>query len=296
MNPWINYHHLNYFRVIALEGSISKAAEKLKIGQSTLSAQLKLFEETIGIPLFEHKHRRLVLTEQGMLALEYANEIFKMGDELLEVLHDRKIPSRPHVQFGALDSVPKHVVLAVAKAALKAGRCTVSFLEGNGDELMREMELHKIDLVIANYVPHIRDDLKVYSRLVAKHSVSIYGSKKFLPLRKNYPESLQDATFVLPTAHSKLRHDIEHFFKSKKINLDIAVETQDTELQKLMGVESMGLIPLTSVAAEPFVKEKKLFEIGKLPGVYEEIFFLSLSRKIENPISSQIMKHMSFVK
>lgn len=292
MDHWINYHHLNYFRVVALEGTISKAAVKLKIGQSTLSAQLKLFEDTIGINLFEHKHRKLVLTEQGMLALEYANEIFKMGDELLEVLHDRKVPSRPHVQFGALDSVPKHVVLAVAKAALKAGRCTVSFLEGNGEELMREMELHKIDLVISNFIPRFRDDLKIYSRLIAKHPVSIYGAKEFLHLRKNFPNSMENATFILPTAHSKLRHDIEHFFKSKKINLDIAVETQDTELQKLMGIDGMGLIPLTPSSAASYIKEKKLVEIGKMPGVYEEIFFLSLSRKIENPISGMIMKQM----
>lgn len=294
MNHWINYHHLNYFRVIALEGSISKAALKLKLGQPTLSAQLKQFEETIGIPLFEHKHRKLILTEQGMLALEYANEIFKMGDELLEALHDRVVPSRPHVQFGALDSVPKHAVLAVAKAALKAGRCTVSFLEGNGEELMREMALHKIDLVISNYIPRIRDDLKIYSRSIAKSPVSIYGSKEFLHLKKDFPRSLENATFILPTAHSKLRHDIEHFFKAKKINLDIAVETQDTALQKLMGIDSLGLIPLTSFAAQTYIKEKKLFEIGKIPGVYEEIFFLSLSRKIENPISSHIMKHFGW--
>ncbi|RPJ74787.1 MAG: LysR family transcriptional regulator, partial [Alphaproteobacteria bacterium] len=139
MNHWINYHHLNYFRVIAIEGSISKASEKLKIGQPTLSAQLKQFEDTIGIQLFERKHKKLILTESGILALEYANEIFKMGGELLEALHDRLVPSRPHVQFGALDSVPKHVVLSIAKAALNAGRCTVSFLEGNGEELVREM-------------------------------------------------------------------------------------------------------------------------------------------------------------
>ena len=291
MNHWINYHHLNYFRVIALEGSISKAAVKLKIGQPTLSAQLKQFEETIGIPLFEHQHRKLVLTEQGILALEYANEIFNLGDELLDVLHDRKVLTRPHVQFGALDSVPKHVVLSVAKAALKVGRCTVSFLEGNGEELMREMALHKIDLVISNYIPRIRDDLKIYSRSVAKFPVSIYGPKEFLHLKKDFPKSLENATFILPTAHSKLRHDIEHFFKARKINLDIAVETQDTALQKLMGVDGLGLIPLSSVAAQSYVKEKKLYEIGKIPGVYEEIFFLSLSRKIENPISSHIMRN-----
>lgn len=293
MNHWINYHHLNYFRIIAQEGSISKAAVKLNIGQPTLSAQLKQFEETIGIPLFEHKHRKLVLTEQGILALEYANEIFNLGDELLDALHDRKVPSRPHVQFGALDSVPKHIVLNVAKAALKAGRCTVSFLEGNGEELMREMAMHKIDLVISNHIPRIRDDLKIYSRSIAKLPVSIYGSKEFLPFKKDFPKSLENASFILPTAHSKLRHDVEHFFKSHKINLDIAVETQDTALQKLMGIDSLGLIPLTSIAAQSYVKEKKLFELGKIPGIYEEIFFLSLSRKIENPISSYIMKNFT---
>ncbi len=291
MLNWINYHHLNYFRVIALEGSISKAAVKLKIGQPTLSAQLKQFEETIGIQLFERKHKKLILTESGMLALEYANEIFKMGGELLEVLHDRFVPTRPHVQFGALDSVPKHVVLAVAKAALKAGRCTVSLLEGDGEELIREMQLHKIDLVIANYIPNIKDDLKIYSRSISKFPINIYGSKKYIPLKKKFPNSLQDAPFILPTSHSKLRRDIENFFQTNRISFDIVAETQDTALQKLMGIDGLGLIPLTQSAAQPHIDENKLFEIGKIPGVYEEVFLLSSGRKIENPISSLIMKH-----
>ncbi|MBP9681444.1 MAG: LysR family transcriptional regulator [Bacteriovorax sp.] len=291
LNYWINYHHLNYFRVIALEGSISKAAEKLKIGQPTLSAQLKQFEETIGIQLFERKHKKLILTESGHLALEYANEIFKMGGELLEVLHDRFVPNRPHVQFGALDSVPKHIVLSIAKAALHAGRCTVSLLEGSGDELLKEMALHKIDLVIANYIPNHGSDVKIYSRSISKSPIYIYGSKKFKHLGKNFPLSLQESSFILPTSHSKLRQDIQQFFQANRISVDIVAETQDTALQKLMAIDELGLIPLTREAAQSYVDEKKLFEIGQIKGVYEEIFLLSSSRKIENPISSLIMKH-----
>ncbi len=291
MTNWINYHHLNYFRVIALEGSISKAAIKLKLGQPTLSAQLKQFEDTIGIQLFERKHKKLILTESGVLALDYANEIFKLGSELLEVLHDRFIPSRPHVQFGALDSVPKHFVLAVAKAALKAGRCTVSLLEGNGEELIREMQLHKIDLVIANYIPNIKDDLKIYSRSISKSPIYIYGSKKFNYLKKDFPNTLQETPFILPTAESKLRRDIENFFQSNRISYDLVAETQDTALQKLMGIDGLGLIPLTRSAAQSHIDDNELFEIGKITGVYEEMFLLSSGRKIENPISSIIMKH-----
>lgn len=291
MNHWINYHHLNYFRVIASEGSISKAAEKLKIGQPTLSAQLKQFEDTIGIQLFERKHKKLILTESGNLALEYANEIFKMGGELLEVLHDRFVPNRPHVQFGALDSVPKYIVLSIAKAALRTGRCTVSLLEGSGDDLIREMVLHKIDLVIANYIPNHSNDIKIYSRSISKSPVYIFGSKKFKNLSKNFPSSLHESSFILPTSHSKLRQDIHHFLQASKVSVDIVAETQDTALQKLMAIDDLGLIPLTREAAKNYVDDKKLYEIGKVDGVYEEIFLLSASRKIENPISSMIMKH-----
>jgi LysR family transcriptional activator of nhaA len=102
---------------------------------------------------------------------------------------------------------------------------------------------------------------------------------------------LQDAPFVLPTAHSKLRRDIENFFQANRIAFDIVAETQDTALQKLMGIEGLGLIPLTQSAAQIHLDENKLFEIGEITGVDEEIFLLSSSRKIENPISSVIMKH-----
>jgi LysR family transcriptional activator of nhaA len=111
MFPWMNYHHLYYFKVIAEEGSVSKAAQKLHIGQPTLSAQLKQFEESLQITLFERQHKKLILTEQGKVALEYAQSIFKMGNEMVEVLNDRLISTRTHLQIGALDSIPKQIIL-----------------------------------------------------------------------------------------------------------------------------------------------------------------------------------------
>jgi LysR family transcriptional activator of nhaA len=104
---WLNYHHLYYFMTIAELNSISKAAEKLLLGQPTLSAQLKQFEENLGVQLFERHHKKLILTEHGSLALVYARNIFKMGDEMYEALHDRMKPSKINVQLGALDSIPK---------------------------------------------------------------------------------------------------------------------------------------------------------------------------------------------
>src|SRR3989338_5357862 len=109
----LNYHHLYYFKTIAIEGGIAKAAEKLRLGQPTLSTQLKQLEVMVGKPLFERRNRKMILTEAGKAALDYANEIFRLGDEMLEVLQDKLVANATHLQIGALDSVPKSIILSL---------------------------------------------------------------------------------------------------------------------------------------------------------------------------------------
>ncbi len=190
MDSWLNYHHLYYFRVIASEGSIAKAAQKLRLGQPTLSAQLKQLEDRIGIQLFDRQHKKLILTESGRIALEYATEIFKMGHEMVEVLHDRLIPERTHVQLGALDSILKHLIFRLVKAAYALGPCSVSILEGKDDELIRELSTHRIDLILTNHIPSIADGKHIYSRLIAKLPVVVCAAPQFKSLKKGFPTSL----------------------------------------------------------------------------------------------------------
>lgn len=87
----LNYHHLYYFYVIAKEGSIAKACGRLLLAQPTLSAQLKQFEKNIGRPLFERRPRKLTLTEEGRIVLDYAESIFELGEEMRDALNDRPL-------------------------------------------------------------------------------------------------------------------------------------------------------------------------------------------------------------
>ncbi|MDD5657668.1 MAG: LysR family transcriptional regulator, partial [Elusimicrobia bacterium] len=93
----LNYHHLYYFFVVAREGSVAKAKEKLLLSQPTISAQIKELEEYLGHPLFERRKQRLHLTEDGRMALDYAERIFDLGEELKDVLSDRP----PHARLRA---------------------------------------------------------------------------------------------------------------------------------------------------------------------------------------------------
>lgn len=291
-NQWLNYHHLHYFYTIAKEGSIAKAAEKLKIGQPTLSTQLKQLEDALGKNLFERRKQRLFLSEAGRVAYQYADQVFQLGAEMVEVLHDRLQNNRVHVQIGSLDSVPKSIILDVILQAYKYGNCNVSVLEGAGGDLLRELSAHQIDLLLSNYPPNV-DFKTVYARSIAKLDVVVCAAPKYKHLKKNFPVSLEGQPFIFPTVHSKLRRDLDHFFLVNGIRVDRIAETQDTSLQKLLGQEAVGLIPIAEAAAADLIKEKKLISLGKLKGVYEEIWLMAADRKIDNPIAAKLMKGFS---
>ncbi|MBK9293409.1 MAG: LysR family transcriptional regulator [Oligoflexia bacterium] len=293
MDKWLNYHHLFYFKTIAEFGSVTKAAGKLHLGQSALSTQLMQFEDKLGVLLFERKHKKLILTEAGMATLDYANEIFKLGSELLEVLQDRLIPQQTHVQLGALDSIPKNIIYSLIKAAYKINECNVTVLEGKDDELLRELAAHRIDLILTNHLPRVGDGVKIVSKSIAKLPIWVCGHIKFSELKRDFPKSLMGKPFILPTHHSFLRASLDHFFKLNQISVKAIAETQDTSLQKIIGSDGLGLMALSSFEAGLLLKETGLKKIGTLPGVFEEIYLVAAARKIENPISSALFKSFS---
>lgn len=290
----LNYQHLFYFKTIATEGGIAKAAEKLRLGQPTLSAQLKQLEESIGRQLFERRNRKMILTEAGRAALDYANQIFNLGSELVEVLQDRTVDDQPHLQIGALDSVPKGVVFSLVNNAHKLSpHCLVSILEGEGDRLFLELRNHRLDLLLSNFPPPLSEQGRVYSKLVARLPVAIFGTKSFSSLKRSYPQSLSEAPLVLPTSHSKLRHDIDHYFKLKDLKVNVVAETQDSSLQTLLALQGMGLAPLPEIHVKSAMQTEGLVKIGGLKGVFEEIWIISARRRLENPVAAGLMKSFS---
>lgn len=288
--PWVNYHHLLYFKTIAMEGGIANAAKKLRLGQPTLSTQMKQFEETIGHQLFDRSKRHIQLTEAGRMVLGYAVEIFKLGDEMLDSLNDQHVTTKIQVQIGAMDTVPKHLVLKIFQHAQSNFDCIVSVIEGHGDELLRELRAHRLDLVIANYPPPVGDNGGFYAKNIAKMPVAICGASKFTKLKRGFPQSIKDQPLVLPSLQSKLRHDVQDYFKLRDIHINIKAEVQDSSLQKLMGSHGDGLIPIALPAASEAIKNKELVIIGTMEDVYEELWLIAGQRRIQNPVAAAIMK------
>jgi len=101
---WLNYHHLLYFWMVAREGGVSKAAEKLRISQPTVSAQVKRLERALGERLLERQGRTVTLTEAGRVVYRYADEIFALGRELRETLRGRPSAGAAQLTVGVADT------------------------------------------------------------------------------------------------------------------------------------------------------------------------------------------------
>lgn len=287
---WLNYHHLLYFHTIAREGSVTAAAARLRIGQPALSAQLRELENQLGHKLFERKSRKLVLTEMGRIVLNYADDIFRLGREMLETVSDRPVSKKIHLSIGSLDGVAKQLIHRLVDFAYASGPCFISIFEGEGETLLRGLQTHQLDLVITNSPAPIAPLTEFRSRQVAEFEVAVCGAPKFKHLKSKFPKSLQDQPVVLPTGHSKLRRDFDQYLEGHKILIQPVGETQDIEVQKRLGISGLGVIPISLGAVKEELESGSLVILGKIPQVMEQIWITSASRKIENPLALKIMK------
>lgn len=173
---WLNYHHLLYFWMVAKEGGISRASEKLHLAQPTLSSQIRKLEKAIGAKLFDRVGRSMVLTDTGQMVFRYADEIFTLGRELTDALQG--VPGRDSVQFtvGVPDVLPKLVVYELLKPVLDVEEpVRLVCFEGKLHDLLAELALHRLDIVLSDSPLTPATHIKAFNHHLGESSVTVFA-------------------------------------------------------------------------------------------------------------------------
>ncbi len=287
---WLNYHHLNYFYTIASEGGITPATKKLKLAQSTLSSQLKQFEEAIGYQLFERKNRKLHLTDIGKKVYDYAHEIFSLGEELRESLGNFEDSLRVSVRLGIMDSVPKKLSRQLFQIVSNQHKARASITEESLSALCDRLEKHEIDLILANDKPPTDGKKsKFHAKLIGELKVVFVGTPDMVELKKEMPRSFNGQPMIMPGEHSPLRNEVLDYFKIKNIFPEIVAEVDDVELQKMLVLDGHGFSVLPLPTVEEELKTGELILLGSTPICHENLWLISAHRLIHNPIAKLLL-------
>lgn len=261
---WLNYHHLLYFWTVAKEGSVTRAAETLHLAQPTLSSQIKKLEKSVGHDLFERSGRSLALTETGQLVFRYADEIFGLGRELADVLHNRTDEDKSRFLVGVQGVLPKLVAYELLRPALECEENDYQIVcfEGKLNELLGELAMHRLDVVIADRPLTPDNHVRAFNHLLGKCGVTVYGTSKLArKYKKNFPQSLNSAPMLLPTQNTSLRRQLEQWFDDNEIYPTIEHEFEDSAVLKVFGQEGHGLFMTPTAIEEDVCKQYSVLSL-----------------------------------
>lgn len=284
----INFSHLRYFHAVAHEGNLTRAAESLHVSQSAVSVQIHKLEESLGARLFERRGRTLLLTAAGRLALDHADAIFGLGDRLAMAL--RKGQPEPSLRVGALATLSRNFQVAFLAPVLARGDVRLLLRSGELRALLKQLEAHRIDVLLSNLMPPRRAEVPWIAHVIAEQPVALVGVAPRVRRRRQWRELLASEPLVLPAPESGLRSAFDALVHRLKITPRIAAEADDMAMLRLLVRQDVGLGVIPPVVVRDELAAGVLVRAAGLPGLRETFVALTLPREFPNPLLAMLIQ------
>jgi LysR family transcriptional activator of nhaA len=291
MSTSFNYKHLYYFWVVAKEGGISRAADKLDMAVQTVSAQVRELERSLGYALLKPAGRGLVLTEAGLAAMQQADLIFQLGENLPSRVRDAVRAPTVRLAVGICDGLPKLVVHRLLLPVIGEPNLRLLCHEGDLDDLLGDLALHRLDVVLSDRPAPINPNIKLYNHALGSSTIAWYGTAAMVEAAgKDYPHSLADVPLLLPTAHTAVRSRLDQWFEQRAIRPLIVGEFEDGALLKTFGASGMGVFPAAEWVHDDLLAHYAVQRLGPCDGVTEHFYAIGTEKKVHHPLVQRLLQ------
>lgn len=282
----MNFKHLHYFWVTAKAGGVMRAGEQLHTTPQTLSGQIKLLEDWLGRKLFQKSGRSMELTEDGRLALSYADQIFTLGEELEVAVRQARGGQRVlDFKVGVADSVTKSIAYRLLEPALGVAE-PVRLLcsEGKFPDLLAKLALNQLDLVIADEPMSKRINVKAFNHPLGQTAMSFFCVPALkAQLQGPFPQCLNDMPMLIQGPQASVRQQWEGWLTRHQIHPRIIGEFDDGALMTAFAREGRGVFMAPSVMEAEIATQFGVEVIGRTDELQEEFFAVSVERRITHP-------------
>lgn len=283
---WLNYHHLQYFWVVAHKGSVAAASSELRLAGPTISAQIRQLEGQLGGRLLKRAGNRMALTDLGQLVLPIADEIFSLGRDITDMAHGHT-RSRPlRLAVGIVNSFPKWLAYRLIEPALQLpAKVDLYCSEGRGERLLQQLTANEIDVVLSDAPPSLQGGApQLFARPLGECGIGFYAAPRIAKrFRQNFPESLEGAPLLLMSPSSAVRRELDQWFEIEEIRPEVMGVFDVFATQRVFAEAGRGIIAAPTVLEGDIERRRyRLSCIGRIEPVRARFYAVSRERKIQN--------------
>jgi DNA-binding transcriptional LysR family regulator len=182
----MDWDRVRVFHAVAHAGSFTRAADRLGLSQSAISRQIGALEEDLATSLFHRHARGLVLTEQGEILLQTADEVAKRMASVQTALGDSRDSAAGHLRVNTTIGIGTvWLVGQLSDFVERHPDIRISLIIGDSDV---DLSMREADVAIRLARP-TQPDL-IQRRLMTVHT-HIYGSQSYLE-RHGTPQTFED--------------------------------------------------------------------------------------------------------
>ncbi len=281
----LNYKHLRYFWAVAKSGAIVRASEQLHLTPQAISGQLAEFEDSLGVTLFRRAGRGLQLSDAGRRLFHYADQIFALGNDLLDAARDLSAKAVLPFKIGIADSVAKTVAYRLVEPALRLQQSVrLICREGRLNPLLAELAIHRLDMVIADRPMPPNLNVRGYNHLLGESTLTVFGAPALLrTLAPTFPACLDGAPFLLPGEDASIRSRLEQWFEAERVQPQIVGEFDDSALLKAFGQAGAGLFVAPSATTGYVRTQFSVEAVGVIDSISEQIYAITTERHLTHP-------------
>lgn len=282
----INYNHLYYFWHVCKEGSVVGAAEALYLTPQTITGQIKALEERLQGKLFRRQGRGLVPSELGQLIFRYADRMFTLSQEMLDIVNYRK-ESSLLFDVGIADALSKRLVSGVLDAAVvEDEQIHLRCFESTHEMLLEQLSQHKLDMIISDCPIDSTQQEGLFSVKIGECGISFWSQNPIPDLP--FPACLETRRLLIPGRRSMLGRKILNWINGQGLNVEILGEFDDAALMKAFGAAHNAIFVAPTLYGQDIYNDANIVEIGRVENVMEEYHAIFAERMIQHPAVQRV--------
>lgn len=282
----INYNHLYYFWHVCKEGSVVGAAEALYLTPQTITGQIKALEERLQGKLFRRQGRGLVPSELGQLVFRYADRMFTLSQEMLDIVNYRK-ESSLLFDVGIADALSKRLVSGVLDAAVvEDEQIHLRCFESTHEMLLEQLSQHKLDMIISDCPIDSTQQEGLFSVKIGECGISFWSQNPVPDLP--FPACLETRRLLIPGRRSMLGRKILNWINTQGLKVEILGEFDDAALMKAFGAAHNAIFVAPTLYGQDIYNDENIVEIGRIENVMEEYHAIFAERMIQHPAVQRV--------